>query len=74
MGLWSTMTPRGMPTTALKFHTNRPDNGQMRRFKSARQAQLLLSVHGVVLNLFRVGRHRLTSEPIRYGRKSLRLP
>ena len=32
---------------------------QMRRFKSARQAQLFLSVHGVVLNLFRLGRHRL---------------
>ena len=34
---------------------------QMRRFKSARQAQLFLSVHGVVLNLFRLGRHRLKS-------------
>ena len=32
---------------------------QMRRFKSPRQAQLFLSVHGVVLNLFRLGRHRL---------------
>ena len=32
---------------------------QMRRFKSARQAQLFLSVHGVVLNLFRLARHRL---------------
>ena len=34
---------------------------QMRRFKSPRQAQLFLSVHGVVLNLFRLGRHRLKS-------------
>ena len=34
---------------------------QMRRFKSAGQAQLLLSVHGVVQNLFRLGRHRLKS-------------
>ena len=34
---------------------------QMRRFKSPRQAQLFLSVHGVVLNLFRVARHRLTA-------------
>ena len=34
---------------------------QMRRFKSARQAQLFLSVHGVVMNLFRLGRHRLKS-------------
>ena len=32
---------------------------QMRRFKSPRQAQLFLSVHGVVLNLFRLARHRL---------------
>ena len=32
---------------------------QMRRFKSVRQAQLFLSVHGVVPNLFRLGRHRL---------------
>ncbi len=32
---------------------------QMRRFKSAAQAQRFLSVQGVVLNLFRVGRHLL---------------
>jgi putative transposase len=32
---------------------------QMRRFKSARHAQRFLSVHGLVLNLFRVGRHLL---------------
>jgi putative transposase len=34
---------------------------QMRRFKSPRQSQLFLSVHGVVLNLFRMGQHRLKS-------------
>ena len=34
---------------------------QMRRFQSPRQAQLFLSVHGVVLNLFRLARHRLKS-------------
>ena len=34
---------------------------QMRRFKSPRQAQRFLSVHGVVQNLFRVGRHLLRS-------------
>ncbi len=34
---------------------------QMRRFKSARHAQRFLSVHGVVDNLFRVGRHLLRS-------------
>ena len=32
---------------------------QMRRFKSASHAQRFLSVHGVVLNLFRLGRHLL---------------
>ena len=32
---------------------------QMRRFKSAGQAQRLLSVHGAVRNLFNLGRHRL---------------
>ena len=30
---------------------------QMRRFKSAAHAQLFLSVHGLVQNLFRLGRH-----------------
>jgi putative transposase len=34
---------------------------QMRRFKSANQAQRFLSLHGVVQNLFRVGRHLLRS-------------
>ena len=34
---------------------------QMRRFKSAGHAQRFLSVHGVVLNLFRVGRHPVSS-------------
>ena len=34
---------------------------QMRRFKTAAHAQRFLSVHGLVLNLFRVGRHLLRS-------------
>jgi putative transposase len=34
---------------------------QMRRFKSAGQAQRFLSVHGVIQNLFRVGRHLVSS-------------
>ena len=38
---------------------------QMRRFTSAAHAQRFLSVHGLVLNLFRVGRHLLRSTP--YG-------
>ena len=32
---------------------------QMRRFKSPNQAQRFLHVHGVIQNLFRLGRHRL---------------
>ncbi len=32
---------------------------QMRRFKSSAQAQRFLSVHGIIQNLFRVGRHLL---------------
>ena len=32
---------------------------QMRRFKSAAHVQRFVSVHGVVQNLFRVGRHLL---------------
>ena len=39
---------------------------QMRKFKSAGQAQRFLSVHGLVLNLFRVGRHLLQA---RHNRK-----
>ena len=34
---------------------------QMRRFKSAAQAQRFLSVHDVVRNLFNLSRHRLRS-------------
>ncbi len=39
-------------------HT-REQERQMRRFKSAAQAQQFLSVHGPIHNLFRVGRHHL---------------
>jgi transposase-like protein len=41
-------------------HTHEPTRQrerQMRRFKSAGQAQRFLTVHGVVGNLFRLGRH-----------------
>ncbi len=41
---------------------------QMRRFKSRGQAQRFLSVHGIVQNLFRVGRHLLHSENARMFR------
>jgi putative transposase len=39
-------------------HT-REQEKQMRRFKSPQQAQRFLSVHGLIQNLFRVGRHHL---------------
>ena len=38
---------------------------QMRRFKSAAHLQRFASVHGVVQNLFRVGRHLLRAAPHR---------
>ena len=41
---------------------------QMRRFKSAAHAQRFLSVHGLVLNLFRVGRHLLRAAHYRWLR------
>src|SRR5262245_46888694 len=41
---------------------------QMRRFKSARHAQRFLSLHDAVQNLFRVGRHLLTSSNHRLWR------
>ena len=41
---------------------------QMRRFKSRAQAQRFLSVHGIVQNLFRVGRHLLRSANARMFR------
>ena len=34
---------------------------QMRRFKSPEQAQRFLSIHGIIQNLFRVGRHLVSS-------------
>ncbi|MBW2377188.1 MAG: IS6 family transposase [Deltaproteobacteria bacterium] len=38
---------------------------QMRKVKSAAQAQRFLSIHGVVRNLFSLGRHRLRSDSYR---------
>ena len=45
----------------VSHQPTRQHERQMRRFKSAAQAQRFLSVHGLVLNLFRVGRHLLRS-------------
>jgi putative transposase len=41
----------------VSHQATRERERQMRRFKSAAQAQRFLSVHGVIQNLFRVGRH-----------------
>ena len=46
---------------------------QMRRFKSAAQAQRFLSVHGPIQNLFRVGRHLLRAVHHRLLRTRARL-
>ena len=43
----------------VSHQSTRQRERQMRRFTSAAHAQRFLSVHGVVLNLFRVGRHLL---------------
>ncbi len=43
----------------LSHQPTRQRERQMRRFKSWVQAQRFLSVHGVIQNLFRVGRHLL---------------
>jgi putative transposase len=43
----------------LSHQPTRQRERQMRRFKSAGQAQRFVSVHGLVRNLFRVGRHLL---------------
>ena len=43
----------------ISHQPTRQHERQMRRFKSVEQAQRFLSVHGLVQNLFRVGRHLL---------------
>jgi len=45
----------------VSHQPTRQQERQMRRFKSAGQAQRFLSVHGVIQNLFRVGRHLVSS-------------
>jgi putative transposase len=43
----------------VSHQRTREQEKQMRRFKSPQQAQRFLSVHGLIQNLFRVGRHHL---------------
>ena len=45
----------------VSHQPSRQRERQMRRFKSPGQAQRFLSVHGVVQNLFRVGRHLVSA-------------
>ena len=45
----------------LSHQPTRMRERQMRRFKSPRQAQRFLSAHGIITNLFRVGRQHLSS-------------
>ncbi len=49
----------------VSHQPTRQQERQMRGFKSAGQARLFLSVHRVIQNLFRLGRHRLRSENYR---------
>jgi putative transposase len=49
----------------VSYQPTRQRECQMRRFKSAGQAQRFLSVHGVILNFFRFARHRMRSENYR---------
>jgi len=49
---------REQPSRGLASATRQRER-QLRRFKSAGQAQRFLSVHSVVRNLFNLGRHRL---------------
>ena len=45
----------------LSHQPTRQRERQMRGFESAGQAQRFLSVHGVIRNLFNLGRHQLSS-------------
>jgi putative transposase len=52
----------------VSHQPTRQQERQMRRFKSTVQAQRFLSVHGIVGNLFRVGRHLLRAANYRLFR------
>ena len=68
------MTMPGVDHNTAQYENNRAEvslqptrqrERQMRRFKSAGQAQRFLSVHGVVQNLFRLERHLLRAAQYR---------
>jgi len=63
-----TLMPAVVPDTeryanhrAEVSHEPLPTARQMRRFKSVAHAQRFWSVHGIIQNLFRIGRHLLRS-------------
>ena len=49
----------------VSHQPSRQRERQMRGFKSPGQAQRFLSVHGVIQNFFRLGRHRMRPEHYR---------
>ena len=58
-----------------KYSNNRAENShqrtrqqerQMRGFKSHKQGQVFLSIHGQVNNLFNLGRHLMKSENLEF--------
>ena len=68
------MTMAGVDHSTARYENNRAEvshqptrqrERQMRRFKSAGQAQRFLSVHGAILNFFRFARHLMCSENYR---------
>jgi putative transposase len=53
----------------LSHQPSRQQERQMRRFKSHGQAQRFLSCHGIVNNLFRLGRHKIQADKCRILRE-----
>jgi putative transposase len=53
----------------LSHQPGRQQERQMRRFKSQGQAQRFLSCHGIVNNLFRLGRHHMKASNYRILRE-----
>jgi putative transposase len=62
---------KGLNNQAENSHQpTRRRERQMKRFKSARQAQRFLSIHDPINNLFHVWRHRLTAATYRKAREA----
>ncbi len=61
---------KGLNNRAENSHQpTRRRERQMKRFKSARQAQRFLSIHDPIGNLFHLRRHQLTATTYRSARK-----